>query len=212
MKTSVEIKPLRTIVGAKPHYINKDVWALSLVRGRGKHHAYLILEGMDEEGERVMEAAHFRIKEGTDDKKGEVTFGDMAIEKLKKVGENCHSYTWDIIKEQVEKFHSIVNDELERDIDYVHFGKSKTNGLLGESLDHSGSTRSKQSLHDNSGQYSCMDALLRKGHNCLSWAKAVVKALELGTPTSWVSFVATDPERELQGNHDGKELKRCILS
>ena len=201
---------MKTIVGGS-HVISNDLWALSLIRREGKHHAYLILEGVDKDGERVMQEVHFHIKEGTDGKKGEVTFGDMPIGKLRKVGEKCNSYTWHLTQEQVEKFNSIIISEQKRDYDYVHFGKTKTGGLLGDSLESSGSKQSKQSLENKSGGSSCMDALLRKGHNCLSWAKAVVQALELRTPTSWVSLMVVAPKHELQGTHDGNAPKRCIL-
>ena len=62
-------------------------------------------------------------------------------------------------------------------INYVFLGKTAMNGLFGSSLESSGFDSVKLKSEGSSGQYSISDSMLRKGHNCVSWAIEVVNRI-----------------------------------
>jgi len=205
---------MRNLIG-NTHEITQNMWALSLVRKMEADHAYLILEGVDEEGGRATHDAHFVVKAGTNNKKGEVVFREyLSISKLREVAEGCHSYTWALEKAQVDRFIEIVRAEQVKDIDYVMGGKTNISGLFGASLEGAGSSESKESLVNSSLNNPSLDLLLRKGHNCGSWAVGVVQALGLKAPTSWLSCVIHVPRNEVKGTHNADEEEpttRCLM-
>jgi hypothetical protein len=45
--------------------------------------------------------------------------------------------------------------------------------------------------------------LLRDGHNCGSWAFAMVKALQLPFQGKYMPFIAFNPKEIIEGQHDG---------
>lgn len=225
---------MKTIIGdkANKHIITQDQWALSLVRKIKKEervrHAYLILEGVDAEGERVIQDIHLVTKKGSDDKKADIVYRDISTEEVIAVGESCASYTWGLTKGTnenpglVEQLIALVEGEKERakndEINYVLLGKTPINNTLGVSLENVHSTALKGKMETTSTN-SVSATLLRDGHNCYSWAKDVVKSL--GLPyhkESWMSFFAADPSREVIGNHNGdnnepttKFNKTCLM-
>ena len=201
----------KNIIGGQ-HDIDQNIWALSLVRKEGADHAYLILEGIDEKGERIIEDMHLVVKKGTNGRKGEVVSRStlyhptFKLEDIIEVSSDCSSYTWNVNSAQVQKLKELVQSEKQRadknEINYVLFGDPVLSGIVGASLDQMRSTESKEALAKKSDNHS-MDMLLRTGHNCGSWAIAMARALELQFRTSWLSFVAVYPAKEIQGAHDG---------
>ncbi|GAG15588.1 unnamed protein product, partial [marine sediment metagenome] len=86
------------LIGGK-HIISNQMWALSLVRKLGREHAFLVTEGMDE-GDRFIRETHLIIKDDLKNTKADILVRELDVDELKKLGENCHSKTWSISREQ----------------------------------------------------------------------------------------------------------------
>lgn len=191
---------MKSIIGGD-HCISKDVWALSLVCKLNKEHAYLILEGVDEKEQRIIRDAHLVIKDGTNNKKAKIIFRTISFEELKAAGAGCHRQTWDVSATRAEAFIKLVEAEQERDINYLLFGQAPVLAGTFVSMAPAGGYKSVDDSKNNKSLayvgHSC-DMLHRpKGHNCVSWAKAMLKAMQLPVTGSWLSFIAEIPSLEV---------------
>ncbi len=225
-KDPAETKRVMNIIGGK-HPLTQEKWAVSIVRKyKSPQHAYLILEGLNEKDARIVMDAHLMVKKGTDEQKGLVVFRQISVSDLEEVGNNCHSYTWGIRKEQGQALVALIESEAIRannnEINYTLFGKAKFEGALSNSFFSKTSVAKLEqmkhsSVNSKSNYYShaSCDMLLRGGHNCYSWAKAMIKAIQLEYPASierWSEFVAVIP-MDLKGIHDAdnEEKSGCSL-
>jgi ribulose 1,5-bisphosphate carboxylase large subunit-like protein len=200
---------LKNIIGGNI-VLTEDYWALSLVRKENADHAYLILEGV-EQGERFIRDAHLVIKEDGNDKKADIIYREISIQKLQEVGANCSSYTWNISKPQAEALINLIQSEQQRaqnnEINYVLMGQSKLNNVFAHSA---------QSLNTeaHSANNASIDMLTREGHNCHSWAIAMVRTIGLKFANHWTSFIAVIPRLEVQGTHYADEPEpdtKCLV-
>lgn len=181
------------------------IGALSLVRKtnteKAAHHAFLVLEGVDDNGNRIIMDAHLVVKEGSENKKADIVFRDRTPQQIQEIGDACVAYTWSVNAHQARAFRELVASERQRasqdEISYKITGKTRLTGFVGKSSDNSGLTESKQSL-GNASDNACSDFLLNpEGHNCMTWAVGMVQALQLPTPTSWNIFIYADPKELL---------------
>lgn len=202
MDTPAEV---RTIVGGQ-HLLTQENWALSLVRKLEADHAYLILEGVDDDQSRFCMDAHLVIKKGSDGKKADIVNRGLTPHQVKEVGDACHSYTWQISKAKAEQLIGWVKEQkakADRDeINYVLAGKTKLNTFFNKSLIN----ESNESVENHSRNVS-VDALLVKGHSCCSWAIEMITKLGLPTPTSFAPFFACIPKNIVQGTNNGDALQ-----
>lgn len=185
-----EQQEFKNLIGGK-HTINQRIWALSLVRKFDADHAYLIMEGIGDDNQRIVMDAHLVVKKGSNDKKGDIVYRDISdrLEELQKIGISCSSYTWNISRFQVNTFDSLIQSEQQRakenKINYVQFGQAKITGVFVSLADDE-----KASLGDNP----LIDALTRDGHNCGSWAVAMVRALQLPFKGNYMPFFFNRPK------------------
>jgi hypothetical protein len=191
--------------------ISKNNWVLSLVRKFDKDHAFLILEGINSDGSRCMKQAHLFIKEDSNNKKAIIVYKLITLESLRELSEGCKSISWDITKIQSKAVRALIRSEVDRgargEIDYVITGNSKVNGLFGDSLEQSHLDESKNYSAEKTNN-AAMYALLKSGHNCYSWAYAMVKAIQLPLiQQSWISVLVKRPLYELDGQHDAAKIK-----
>jgi len=129
-------------------------------------------------------------------------------------------------------------------INYILLGKSKVSGKFGDSSASTTSVDTEMSVErvDNYkkslekkmetyvkntpkffGQLTstasyisleCADALLRDGHSCVSWAIAMIKAMQLKYHESALSVFAMIPSLELKGKRDADDpdpTTKCLL-
>ena len=81
-------------------------------------------------------------------------------------------------------------------IDYHFVGNAPLAGLVGASLQAAQSDAIREwSLQNSSGAVS--DYLLIQGHNCYSWAQAMVMNIGLPAPTTWSECFVKDPRKTL---------------
>lgn len=199
---------MKNLIGGK-HIINEQCGALSLVRKKAKdkeHHAYLILETVHGEDAKFYDIHLVQSKQ--DKTKASIIQREITVDDIMKVGEDCHSFTWNVNETQMQQLQELINSEIKRanegKINYIKLGESKVSGKMGASLDNAHSTASKEKLQTVSTNAS-MQALLRDGHNCYSWARGIVEALGLISPKKhWTSFFVADPHR-FKGNQVGKQ-------
>lgn len=215
MENTQHVSEMRTIVGGQ-HLLTSNVWALSLVRKLDADHAYLILEGVDENQARICMDAHLVVKK-SNQRKADIVFRGITLNQLKAVGEACHSFTWTLSKAQAEQLMATIKAEKARadkeEINYVMAGKTLINTFVSNSLWN----ESKLSLENHSKNVS-VDALTREGHSCCSWAIAMIKSLHLPTPANFTAFIACVPKDLVKGAHNGDEvledpntIKRCTM-
>lgn len=213
-----EKKDFANIIGGN-HIINKDIWALSLVRKFNADHGYLIMEGISDDNQRIIMDAHLVVKTGSNEKKAKIIYRDISgnnkLQELQKIGQSCSSYTWNISRFQADTFVSLVQSEQQRadedKINYVQFGPSKISGGFVSLPDDA-----KASL-GNYSDNAFMDTLLREGHNCGSWAIAMVRALQLPFKGNYVPFIFSyiPPIDIDNGHHDGDaepdSTQNCLM-
>lgn len=209
--TSEITQDLRTIVGGQ-HLITPSRWALSLVRKANADHAYLILEGVDENNERFCMDAHLVVKK-TNERKADIVFRGIPVNQLKEIGDSCHAYTWTLSKEAGETLITTIKSEKARadrnEINYVLAGKTQVNTFISNSLWN----ESKESL-ENHSQNASIEGLTRDGHSCCSWAISMVKSLGLPTPSSFTPFIVCVPRHVLKNTHNGnleEPSSRCSI-
>jgi len=205
--------------------ISENQGALSLVRKFGAQHAYLVLERLKEGGQRYTVDAHLVIKQGTEDAPrplGDIVYREITLVDLMKLSEGCHSVTWGVSEDQMETFEKIIEDQqtraAENKIEYLVFGKAAAAGLFGVSLQQSHSEALEAwSVANKKGSVS--DYLLRKGHNCYSWALSVVLNIGGLNPPheGFLKCVVRAPHGVIEGTKDGDAEEpttgfRCILS
>lgn len=193
------------------HFISERQGALSLVRKLGADHAYLVLERLNRDGKRCIVDAHLVIKKGTEKQPrplGHVIYRAITLGDLMKLSMDCHSVTWGVSEDQMETFDEIVKAQqkqaAEDKIEYVVFGKAAAAGSSGASLEQFHSKVLKDwSVAHKKGSVS--DYLLRKGHNCFSWAVAVVLNVGgLKPPQEGFSkCVVRKPYSAVKGTKDG---------
>ncbi len=195
------------IIGKRRLIIDKENWALSLVRQDGDDHSFIVLEGVDAHGRLVLNEAHLALKaiavahDGRVKRdKTQVQFDYVSTteDKLKEFGKNCISETWkitkmekNIIEMRIRAYQNLRmvkyrNDE-RQSYNYNLLGAPTLfGGSVGGSLDASGSNSIKeQSI--KSGEKSTESgavslgksslSVLREGHNCLSWAEELVRCV-----------------------------------
>lgn len=206
------------------HCISEELYALSLVRKDGQDHAYLILEGVDDSGGRTIADAHLVYKEDTKYTKADIIYRDnITIEQLVEAAINCHAYTWHLMPEKAEALLTLIQAEQERGekglITYIPLGDTKPSGLFGASSEKLGSQQIQEDLlnsiekkfsANNKVSLISRDALrslLVSGHNCHSWAEAMVKSLNLPTPEKWTKFLAYDPKKQINGINNGDNIQ-----
>lgn len=189
---------LNNLIGGK-HKISDEgggLYALSLVRKFKKDHAYLILEGVIN-GERVVNEAHLVTY---DEKKAAIETPKLnmkskkTVEYLNKIGKSCSCFTWNISHAQATKFLELVNAEMEKDINYVLPGSTPISGIFASS-----------NPEDKKMDSVSVDSLARKGHNCCSWAIAMIETMGLTFTKSWFSFIAVVPHLEVRGQHNADD-------
>ena len=212
--------------------LNDSCCALSLVRNNGGNHAYLILE-MIEDGVRKTMKAHLLIKENSDDKKATIVHGPVSIDELVGMqAAGLNSFTWGISRLQARAFVALVEAERERgdndEIDYVIPGKTSIGGSCGRSLESLGAERSTQRSEEYLDRFKArypdcsavqisvvsLDSLLREGHNCLTWAESMIKALQLPYCDRLGHVFAANPKMTIVGCHDADAMSQsacCLL-
>lgn len=204
----------KSFIGDKE--ITHEKAAISLVRKFDKDHSFLVLEKLDKQGNREMKQAHLFIKEDSNNKKAIIVYKDIDLDALKELSEGCHAITWTLDRDGANYFKSLVEFEVNRSaqgkIDYVITGNSKINGLFGDSLEQSNLDNAKKQSEQTNNMY--MASLLTHGHNCFSWADAMITALQLEKKQdSWKAVLVKRPMVELKGQVDGDKIRRhgCII-
>lgn len=197
----------RNMIGGN-HLLSEEYGALSLVRKFGAAHAYLVLERVNE-GERLTVDVHLVVKHGTEDlpnQKGEIVYREIGFQMLYDLSQGCHSVTWSIDTKQMEAFERLVKQEKKRadqdEIGYCVVGYAKGAGLFGSSLEQLKSESIKEWSIQHSHS-SASEFLLKREHNCYSWAQAMVINLGFSPPTKWSECFAKDPRRVIEGARDG---------
>lgn len=215
MENAPQPNQIRSVVGGQ-HLLDPNTWALSLVRKIEADHAYLIIEGVDDNQARICMDAHLVVKK-SNERKADIIFRGITFNQLKAVGEACHSFTWTLSKAQAEQLMASIKADKARadndEINYVMAGKTLVNTFVSNSLWN----ESKVSLENHSKNVS-IDALTREGHSCCSWAIAMIKSLHLSTPDNFTAFIACVPKDLVKGTHNGDEVldepttvRRCIM-
>jgi len=245
------------------HTLSKNDWVLSMVRKFGADHAFLVIEGI-QDNQYVAFDAHLVIKEGSQGRKGCIVLRKLALAQVESLtqethslsatdhffeaikcdksislreltnkGKGCSSMSWGISKEAVIACIALIEAFKVRGdqdkIDYIVTGKTYSGGIIGQSLDKAGCKESKdnsidltQASRDKLKQfktqiasvdiakalgselaYTIVDAALRSGHSCVSWARHIVECFDLHCPKQWHKFIVHQPKQLLQ---DGKNL------
>lgn len=126
-------------------------------------------------------------------------------------------------------------------INYITLGKSKASGFLGSASKASGSEASNDSIQDirvrinqeidglpedargkfeefqlkaKFASMESVDMLLREGHSCISWAIAMIKAMQIDyDPGYFKTLVFVNPNTIVNGNHNGNDdpTTKCVL-
>lgn len=176
------------------HMINQDQCAVSLILSRDGGHAYILIEYLDKTGCLKAFEAHLGT---TDEKYSTIRTRDTNLDRLKDIAKNNKARTWSITREEKDQLlHKILKDQdyySRNEVPYVKIGVSKISGIGGDVLDKIGSMESKeasieknhQSLLEHDGFFSgsaqlshdSIDALLRSGPNCITWAKGRVQTI-----------------------------------
>lgn len=206
-----EPKEFTNLIGGE-HTINQDIWALSLIRKFNADHAYLVMEGINSEQERIIMDAHL-VQKKSNPKMADIVYRDISerFDELQAIGQSCSAYTWNINRFQADALVTLIQSEQQRanedKINYVEFGKAKITGVF-VSLPED----AKASLGDNAS----IDALMRDGHNCGSWAIAMVRKLELPFKGNYMPFLFVRPKSLIQDRHNGdaKEpdsQQKCLI-
>jgi hypothetical protein len=213
---------MRSIIGN--NLIDDQIGALSLVRKFNAAHAYLILE-YKHKGEQSAEDIHLVVKRGTEGDhppKADIVYREnLSFEQLHEVAAGCYSVTWSVTQEEIAKLRELVSSEQVRtannSIDYHVVGNVSMAGLFGASLQAVQSHDIHQWSQQNS-KGSVSDYLLVNGHNCYSWAQAIVMNIGLVPPSAWSECFVKDPRRTLhEGQVEGMReepntISTCIIS
>ena len=180
------------------YFIHEEQGVLSLVRKFNAAHAFLVLESIMHSQRHLLEI-HLVIKNGTENTpipKADILFRNISVDRLKALAAGCHHASWAVTPEQMRALELIVVAEMSRshrnEIDYFLAGNAPAAGFFGASLQQSKSEALREWSVQNK-KSSVSDYLLGSGHNCYSWAKAVVQALGLNPPTSFVEAFIKDP-------------------
>lgn len=173
--------------------ITKDLWALSLVRKKNQKlfhdlntHVFIILEGIENQRE-VLYKIHLRVGS-----KGRVTIEkapETDIERLKGISQGQYCYKgWQITTTQKDKLlESIQLDQLlaeEGQLVYNRYG--------------------------NGDIYRLSFPNGRSYHNCLSWAEAKLKELDLPMERHWLDVIVTLPSEHLKKAEE--RPNQCLIA
>ena len=137
---------MRNVIGGK-YNIDQNNWVLSLVRNPMTDHGFLVIEGVDSDGARIIREAHLghkKIDDFTNDPtKCGIYYLPGPIEKLQKIHASFQYKSWPVSFEDVENillpkiFSDMEKANSEEGIDYVKF--TTTNGglpgIIGGTLD-----------------------------------------------------------------------------
>ena len=206
------------------HSIDNALWALSLVRKknqRAEAHAFLVLEGIDKNNADVIKEFHLAYGK-------ETTYGCIFEKKidyafLNTYAQDCHSYTWSITVTQANALIALAAMERERsnnrEIKYIMMGDTKMAGSVGTSLDSVGLMGSKKAsierietlckAHENYVSRDGLRNLLVQGHNCYSWAVAMVEAINLTPPpeNGFIRCIVRNPMSAINDNQRGEDIE-----
>lgn len=196
--------------------VDKDIWALSIIRKENKNHAYIILEGLKDNEPIAWEAHLFDSGVDTVQPKAGILFEVMDDDKLYYVSKECNCMSWDFEANRFEELKNIIEIYQQsaeiKEINYQVYGDAITVGAVGGSLETFGSEDSRNNSVNNSNN-SVSQYALRKGHNCYSWAVEVVSKLSFEVPQHWTGFFVSDPKRQIIGRKKvDNESQKCIIS
>lgn len=192
------------VIGGK-QVLTSTVGAISIVRRLGADHCFLVIEGLNNEGKRVMKEAHLgwptvrdamgnvvleRGHPKKDKTRTQIYYFDVTLTQLQELGENCVYKTWPINVEQKKRLEAkIVQDTklaAEGRIAYVMFGKTRTGGSSGASSDAVGAGDSKQASIEKN--HSLLES---KGSSASSVHESVNASLQRGhSCVSWARGAA----------------------
>lgn len=205
---------MQNLIGGK-HLVDNELGVLSLVRKFNAAHAYLILEYQRDE-QLCVDDIHLVVKRGTENnhppKADIVHRKNLTIDQLNEVVGNCYSVSWAVTQSEMARLRSLVVREQVRvadnAIDYHIVGNAPAAGLVGQSLQVAQSEAIREwSLQNSSGMAS--EYLLVNGHNCYSWAQAMVMSLGLPAPTIWSECFVKDPRKTLM--EEPETHSRCSV-
>lgn len=179
------------------------------------------------------------VKEGTQHKKARIEIEESLQEaRLAEIGKDCSSYTWAITPLQAQILYCFSYLEKERgdkdQINYVlvgstYWGKgaaffSKSSGLESVSkpivesnfYNYKNSIVSRSMPDDVKANVlsvaeNSKDSLLRDGHNCLSWAIAMLKTIHLDVgliDSHSQRFTITKPDRVITGGQHNADTEK----
>lgn len=224
---------MKNIIGGD-YQINQHVGTLSLVcKGCGDDHAFLVFERLDSQGKheiKVAELGYRNISEDPnnpeiDTSKAQIYYRKFSLKAIQKKGRNCQSVTSNIHLDQQKQFEQRVKDYQQVDLSYIDLGKTKLNNVLGASLDQSGMVKAKEGSLDILGltnqstesvchhnySFFSVDASLRDGHNCISWAVEMWKHLGLDYKDNCLGkFIVMHPKVEVKNQVEANN-KRCLV-
>lgn len=202
---------VQNIIGGR-HRISPRSGALSLVRKFDQAHAYLILEQYEGD-ERVISDMHLVIKRETEklpNKKADIVHRELDVDDLLELGKKgLHSITWSVTQDQMKQLAELLKQEKKRvannEIDYHVVGNALAAGLFGASLQAAQSESVRLwSVEHQKGSVS--EYLLRRGHNCYSWAQGMAMNIGVNPPTIWNELIAKDPRKVLnKGAVEGEQ-------
>jgi len=213
-KKSENSKLERNLIGGES-FIGQRQGALSLVRKFKCKHAYLILEYLDKNNERISMQAHLFIDEETKNKRSpnaKIYYKKLTLKKLIDLSSESsqgklYSVTWNINVDKMRLFDTIVTEQVARakagKIKYSEPGKAPMAGSIGTSL-HASKLQACEEWSTMKSRGSVSQYLLKNGHNCYSWAQAVAMQLDVKPPHTWLEFFIKDPTRVLHADKPTK--------
>ena len=216
------------------HNIGNTLWALSLVRKKKQGeeaHAFLVLEGVENNTD-IIKEFHLTYNKETahTNTHGIIVARQIEYAFLNDYAQDCHSYTWSVTVAQANALIALVAMEMERgknkEINYIVMGETKAAGSVGASLDSVGLMGNKKASverietlcknHQNFISRDSLRNLLVQGHNCYSWAVAMVEAIKLTPPpeNSFMRCVVRNPYVAVNGNQRGEDIEStqgCLM-
>lgn len=199
--------PINNLIGGGVE-LSFETWALSWVRRKDNKHSFLVLEGLDEEGNRRILDAHLVLNHD-DNTSATIIFRPITVERLTNYTADCNSYTWAINHMEADILMALIHLEQQRgaagEINYTLPGPMIMHGLHHHAVlpaaVEDNITRYRQELNNVAqGVVSreSLRGLFIQGHNSVSWSKTIVTAIGLPAPTSWADLVILNPLREIQ--------------
>lgn len=194
--------------------------ALSIVRKNRAEHAFLVLEAIDENGERLIYNAHLVKNETSNGTKALVVFKqNVSVQELIAYAADCNAYTWPITQNEMTTVLELIQYELERaqanEINYLLGGKASALASIVGSTQYLTSTQVSaekveacfknietkgNKLTSQVVSRESIRSLLVDGHNCLSWTIAIVKAININVPNDFTQCLVVNPKK-LEGQN-----------